>query len=69
MKSGLTILNIEEINAKNGKQRVIPTLNLERKAMIIYTSGTTNINQKGVITSHENVEAQITALVRSWHVE
>lgn len=58
------ILNIEEINAK-GKAASLPTLNLERKAMIIYTSGTTN-KPKGVITSHENVEAQITALVEAW---
>ena len=59
-----TILNIEEINAK-WKAAGLPTLNLERKAMIIYTSGTTN-KPKGVITSHENVEAQITALVEAW---
>jgi malonyl-CoA/methylmalonyl-CoA synthetase len=34
--------------------------------MILYTSGTTNL-PKGVVTTHENIEAQISTLVKSWH--
>lgn len=57
------ILNIEDINPL--KKVAQPRLDLKRKAMIIYTSGTTN-KPKGVITSHGNIEAQITAMVEAW---
>ena len=43
----------------------LPIFNLERKALILYTSGTTN-KPKGVVTSHKNIQAQITTLVDSW---
>ena len=33
--------------------------------MILYTSGTTS-KPKGVISTHKNVESQITALVKAW---
>jgi malonyl-CoA/methylmalonyl-CoA synthetase len=36
-----------------------------RRAMILYTSGTTNL-PKGVVTTHGNIEAQISTLVKSW---
>ena len=43
----------------------LPAINSTRKALILYTSGTTN-KPKGVVTTHENIEAQITTLVSSW---
>jgi malonyl-CoA/methylmalonyl-CoA synthetase len=43
----------------------LPRIEPERRAMILYTSGTTS-RPKGVVTTHANIEAQITALVEAW---
>jgi malonyl-CoA/methylmalonyl-CoA synthetase len=42
-----------------------PALSPERRAMILYTSGTTS-RPKGVVTTHANVTAQIMTLVDAW---
>ena len=44
---------------------VLPDVNPSRNAMILYTSGTTN-KPKGVVTTHDNLEAQISTLVKTW---
>jgi len=46
-------------------EKSLPTLNLSRKAMILYTSGTTNL-PKGVVTTHGNIKAQIEMLQEAW---
>jgi malonyl-CoA/methylmalonyl-CoA synthetase len=43
----------------------LPEVNGERRAMILYTSGTTS-RPKGVVTTHANVTAQIMSLVEAW---
>ncbi len=43
----------------------LPEFGLDRGAMILYTSGTTSL-PKGVLTTHENIEAQISTLVEAW---
>ncbi|MEJ2540037.1 MAG: acyl-CoA synthetase [Gemmatimonadota bacterium] len=43
----------------------LPELSLERRAMMLYTSGTTG-RPKGVVTTHGNIEAQVEALVEAW---
>jgi malonyl-CoA/methylmalonyl-CoA synthetase len=52
---------------KETKTRTInlPEIGTNRRAMILYTSGTTNL-PKGVVTTHANLEAQISTLVEAW---
>lgn len=45
--------------------RPMPHLGATRRAMIIYTSGTT-ARPKGVVTTHANIGAQIASLVEAW---
>lgn len=44
---------------------VMPELKPERRAMMLFTSGTTN-KPKGVVTTHANISAQITSLLDAW---
>lgn len=46
-------------------EKVMPSILPERRAMILYTSGTTSL-PKGVVTTHNNLQAQITSLVKAW---
>jgi malonyl-CoA/methylmalonyl-CoA synthetase len=43
----------------------LPDVIDERRALILYTSGTTS-RPKGVVTTHANIAAQITSLVEAW---
>lgn len=43
----------------------LPSLDPTRRAMILYTSGTTS-KPKGVVSTHANLQAQIEALVTAW---
>jgi len=43
----------------------LPSVDSQRRAMILYTSGTTS-KPKGVVTTHANVQAQIESLVEAW---
>ena len=47
------------------QQTHLPDVAPERRAMILYTSGTTS-RPKGVVTTHANIAAQIMSLVEAW---
>jgi malonyl-CoA/methylmalonyl-CoA synthetase len=44
----------------------LPALSPTRRAMMLFTSGTTN-KPKGVVSTHQNIAAQITTLLQAWH--
>ena len=52
-------------DALKDTQNELPLVGMDRRAMIIYTSGTTS-KPKGVLTTHKNIEAQVRCLVSSW---
>ncbi len=54
--------NIDDCNIPLKK---LPEILPDRRAMILYTSGTTNL-PKGVVTTHANIEAQVATLVKAW---
>jgi malonyl-CoA/methylmalonyl-CoA synthetase len=43
----------------------VPDMSTDRRAMILYTSGTSS-RPKGVVTTHANITAQIRSLVEAW---
>jgi malonyl-CoA/methylmalonyl-CoA synthetase len=57
------LLIVEEI--ASASDRTMPCVSSERRAMMLYTSGTTS-KPKGVVTTHANVQAQIECLVEAW---
>jgi malonyl-CoA/methylmalonyl-CoA synthetase len=64
----LIVVDIDK-NRQSGVQNPanisLPNIQPTRRAMILYTSGTTNL-PKGVVTTHANIEAQVSTLVKSW---
>ena len=50
---------------KEEASAALPEIGTERRAMILYTSGTTS-KPKGVVSTHANIEAQITCLIDAW---
>jgi len=61
-KPGIRFLSEVAFSKKTG---MLPDIAMNRRAMILYTSGTTG-NPKGVVTTHNNIETQVTALTTSW---
>jgi malonyl-CoA/methylmalonyl-CoA synthetase len=64
---GLRSLAFDELCIRRTPEPVGIGLNIgsEKRAMILYTSGTSS-RPKGVVTTHANITAQITSLVKAW---
>jgi len=60
---GVRLVDIDAITSAPAK--TLPQISSERRAMILYTSGTTS-KPKGVVTTHANIQAQIESLVQAW---
>ena len=43
----------------------LPEISEDRRAMMLFTSGTTN-KPKGVVSTHKTIKAQITTLIEAW---
>ncbi|MGI9548320.1 MAG: AMP-binding protein, partial [Flavobacteriaceae bacterium] len=55
-ESGIPLVTLDSLLVEAIKE--LPEITSERKAMILYTSGTTS-KPKGVVTRHQHIEAQI----------
>ncbi len=64
-QKGFRFIVLSEISQQAIQLKPLPKIQAKRKAMILYTSGTTNL-PKGVVTTHINIEAQVSTLVKSW---
>ena len=62
---GLRFLLITDRLVDGAREAGLPALTPDRLAMIIYTSGTTS-RPKGVVSTHGNIQAQVTTLVDAW---
>lgn len=62
---GLKVRFLLTSEATKAKKGPVPEVTLDRRAMILYTSGTTS-KPKGVVTTHRNILAQITSLIDAW---
>ncbi len=66
---GLRLLTVESALADAAAETFsLPQVDVSRRAMILYTSGTTS-KPKGVVTTHANIRAQIESLVTAWEWE
>lgn len=66
VKSNIRYIIIEDANETISQGIVkLPDVAKERRALILYTSGTTN-KPKGVVSTHLNIESQISTLIHAW---
>ncbi|MEX2469885.1 MAG: acyl-CoA synthetase, partial [Pseudohongiellaceae bacterium] len=59
----IRLLAVSDVIAETAGE--LPDIQPERRAMMLFTSGTTN-KPKGVVSTHKTVRAQITTLIDAW---
>ena len=59
----IELLSVDDVLATIAKK--LPVIAPERRAMMLFTSGTTN-KPKGVVSTHKTISAQITTLIKAW---
>lgn len=59
----IELLSVEEVMVEVAGS--LPAIDPERRAMMLFTSGTTN-KPKGVVSTHKTIRAQITTLIDAW---
>ncbi|GIS50620.1 MAG: hypothetical protein Ct9H90mP25_0540 [Gammaproteobacteria bacterium] len=59
----IELLSVSDVMAE--EPGVLPLINPERRAMMLFTSGTTN-KPKGVVSTHKTICAQITTLITAF---
>jgi len=66
LNESVRVIDVEQFNHVADVSSVnFSALDPHRRAMILYTSGTTSL-PKGVVSTHANLEAQITTLIKAW---
>ena len=59
----IELLSVEDVLADEAG--TLPEVSENRRAMMLFTSGTTS-KPKGVVTTHKTIHAQITTLIEAW---
>lgn len=63
--SGTRVINLTEVFKNSNSKNALPVISPSRRAMILYTSGTTS-DPKGVVSTHGIIQNQITTLTQAW---
>ncbi len=59
----IELVSVDDVIAESAGQ--LPEIDVDRRAMMLFTSGTTN-KPKGVVSTHKTIRAQITTLIDAW---
>ena len=62
-QQGIRLMILEDLTEQVSV--LLPEISSQRRALILYTSGTTS-KPKGVVTTHANITAQVTTLINAW---